>query len=139
MDCNEAIQNYQCTGCLFGPFEECFEQSPHSRSCIKHKPATLISSIGTILLGLPKGFNRLGDAKERCINIFTDFEDFKNFYTEYNKLNVPVWKYLDNLKNTIISVYLPRVNVTSVHIFLGDVRSKIDCMEITDTDLKEWD
>jgi hypothetical protein len=140
MTTEQAVKEYQCPGCVLSPFE-CFEKSIYSNGCGKHSPATYISSIGKVLLGLPRGFNRFGESSSLMVNIYKDINDFKQQYQDdgYNKLNVPVWKYLDDNCNTIVRVYLPRVSVASIHVFLCNELKNIDCIEITDHDLEGWD
>jgi hypothetical protein len=78
---------------------------------------------GKIALGFPKGFNRVGDGVQ--IDIFTDVPN-------YNALNVPVWKRLDENGNTLVRGLSPRINNTFLHVYQGDVLAKIDCFEVTD-------
>ena len=55
------IKEYQCCGCSKGYDVSCFESNPNGGiGCGNHYPGTIISGIGAIFLGMPKGFNRVG-------------------------------------------------------------------------------
>ena len=135
MNIDEAIQEYQCPGCVNGPWPECYKRSDHSESCDKHVPGTMMMLIGLVFLGLPKGFNRLGSCKDTKIDIFEHYTDC----WEYDFLNVPVWKYLDEHGHTIVRGIKPRLNEPWIHIFLNNHRDKIKCHEITNKELEEID
>ena len=58
------IEEFQCPGCVRGSDVTCgaFKLlKDNGFSCRGHIPGTALSGIGFILLGMPKGFNRLGD------------------------------------------------------------------------------
>ena len=132
----KAIEEYQCSGCISGIDTECFGESESGGcGCGKHYAGTMVSGIGKIFLGLPRGFNRLGVYGEMKPNIFEIFADGWG----YNEFNVPVWKHLNENGHTIVRGISPRINVPFIHIFLEDCREKIDCLEITDADINEMD
>ena len=137
MKIEEAIQEYQCPGCGKGPYPECFRKSEISSSCDGHYPGTIRSSFGTIFLGMPKGFNRLGPIVEKACPIAI-FENESNMW-EYDKFNVPCWKYLDVHGNTIIRGLSPRINMPFIHVLLWDAREKVNCLEITNDMLEAMD
>lgn len=62
----EAIEKYQCHGCVSGCDISCFEEDGinESASCGRHTAGTLVMGIGKIFLGMPTGFNRLGHPYE---------------------------------------------------------------------------
>ena len=122
----ELVEEYQCPGCLKGPYSKCYIQG-NDISCIKHVPSTYISGIGKIFLGLFKGFNRIGPCDKTLIYIFNSIKDG----WEYDILNIPTWKILDQNKNTIVRGISPRTNIPWIHIFNGNYMDKIDCYEIT--------
>lgn len=128
------IEEYQCPGCVCGSNITCYEKGD-SLECKKHVAGTTISHIGQIFLGLPKGFNRLGFADRTTISIFESLEDGWG----YDHFNIPVWKHLDKLGNTLVRGICPRINMPWVHIFIGDWTSIIDCIEITQKHLDEMD
>ena len=132
-----AIESYQCSGCMCGCDTSCFQENDLGGiGCGKHKAGTIISGIGTILLGMPKGFNRLGSATWIKPNIYTDFDSSD---WEYDKWNVPTWKYLSPDKHTFVRGISPRTNSPFIHIFLEDCMDKINCMEITQKDVDFMD
>ena len=133
----KAIEEYQCSGCISGHNIECFGESESGGcGCGKHYAGTMVlPMIGKIFLGMPKGFNRLGEFVNAKPSIFEKFEDGWG----YNKFNYPVWKYLNENGHTVVRGLCPRINVPFIHIFLEDCREKIDCLEITDADIKEMD
>jgi hypothetical protein len=135
----KAIKEYQCSGCISGhdPVESgCFKQCDTGCGCGAHHAGTFMMGIGKLFLGLPKGFNRLGDINDMHPYIF---EDFLKDWGEYNKFNIPVWKHLDENGNTIVRGLQPRLNTPFIHIHLGDHRDKINCIEITNEDISEMD
>ena len=90
---------------------------------------------GKILLGMPKGFNRLGQADKVGLFIYRTFVE----RGEYNKFNVPVWKHLTKDGHTIVRGICPRLSWPWIHIFLENCITKIECLEITEKDMKEMD
>lgn len=64
----KAIETYQCPGCVAGSNTKCgaFKQghAPTAFECTAHVPGTAMSRIGTIMLGMPKGFCRVGPRRE---------------------------------------------------------------------------
>ena len=130
----EAIEMYQCSGCVGGKDFSCYEKG-EGIECKKHVAGTFIPIIGMIFLGLSRGFNRLGLCDKTKILIFEKFEDGWG----YDKYSVPVWKHLDDNGNTLVRGISPRINDAWIHIFVGDHMSKVNCLEISKTDLSEMD
>lgn len=132
----EAIREYQEPGAV-SSFDPATATIQHGWK--EHCPGTYSPQIGTILLGMPKGFSRLGPIDigkiARSIFIFETFEEGWG----YNMFNVPVWKYMDKHGNTLVRGLSPRVNTPFIHIFLGNHMDKINCIEITDADLEDMD
>lgn len=90
--------------------------------------------VGKIFIGMPKGFNRCGPAEPPTpIVILEDNIDF------FDKFNVPVWKYLDKHGNTLVRGLSPRVNMPFLHIYLKDIREKVNCYELTKDDVEGMD
>jgi hypothetical protein len=138
MKTDEAIQEYQCSGCVNGPYPECYQRASGSDGvqCGKHCPGTFVSARGKIFLGLPVGFDRLGPYNDMRLLIF---QELKNGWGEYDKFNVPVWKHLDEHGNTLVRGISPRLNMPFLHIFLLNVIDKIECREITAEDIEGMD
>jgi hypothetical protein len=157
MNAEEAIQEYQCPGCVSGPYPECrTKQNLGGVSCGSHCPGTMVSGIGTIFLGMERGFNRLGrvEPKQLPLLIFENEKQFEQDWRStsidgidgveipismYSKMNVPCWKYLDKHGNTIVRGMSPRKNAPFIHIHLWDARWRIQCVEITDDLIKQMD
>lgn len=137
-----AVERYQCSGCISGYGTSCFQpnETAGGVGCGKHTSGTIISSIGNIFLGLPKGFNRLGHLDSMKPIVFKDFKDFaESDWRSYSKFNIPVWKHLDEFGNTLVRGLMPRRNEPFLHIFLENCLDKIDCLEITKTDINDMD
>jgi len=135
----QAIEQFQCLGCVCGSDISCFEKSDNL-ACGRHVPGTRISGIGRIFLGMPKGFNRLGSFQDMEIHIF------QNVTTGwgYDKLNRPVWKHLTKDGFVLVRGLSPRRNFPFLHIFLNeDISNKdmrdIDCLEIVQEDIDGMD
>ncbi len=131
----KAVEEYQCPGCVCGSDTECFEEG-ESLSCGKHVTGTTGIGIGKILLSMPKGFNRVGPYDKLNLLIF---DKYGSCHWEYDRWNIPVWKYLDKNGNTIIRGISPRINCPFLHIFLEDCMAQFDCLEITQDDIKGMD
>lgn len=134
----EGVRKYQCPGCMRGEDIDCGEYEPSEFGCGRHAPGTVMSVgatlIGTILPAMPIGFCRLGSALDK-----RRLEVLDGPITYYNKFNVPVWKHLDENGNTIVRGLTPRVNRPFLHVWKGDRRTEIDCLEITTSDIAEMD
>ena len=132
----EAIKEYQCSGCMSGPYEECYTtEAGYGVGCRKHFAGTMMSFVGKIFLGMPKAFNRLGHHEKMKVEIFVDMTD----EVWLDKFNVPVWKHLDEHGNTLIRGLRPRLNEPFVMVILGNHIDKIDCIEISREELLAMD
>lgn len=132
----EMVKEYQCSGCVNGPHPECFSKGD-GEGCSKHCAGTNIyPSVGRIFLGLPTGFNRLGPCDEHMK--ITMFKSVDAGWA-YDKFNIPVWKHLDTFGNTLVRGLSPRISCPWIHIFTGDVRGDVDCLELTSADLEDMD
>lgn len=133
-----AVEEYQCSGCISGNDTKCFEKSSHSEACGKHRAGTLITGIGKIFLGLPRGFNRLGvgfgSDNDMTLQIIEKFGD----WGPYNHFNVPVWKYQKD-GHTLVRGLSPRTNRPFLHIYLEECADKIECFEVTEQLISEID
>jgi len=129
-----AIEEYQCSGCVSGCDISCFGSHVIGVGCGKHYAGTMLSYVGNIFLGLPKGFNRLGNFKDMKPRIFENFEG-----SQYDKFNVPVWKYLTENGHTLVRGISPRINAPFIDIYLENCIDKIQCLEITESDIEAMD
>ncbi len=133
MEIEKMVQEYQCPGCVSGPYPKCYKKDSDSSACEKHCSGTTFSHIGRIFLGMPKGFNRLGSCKTIRILIFDSPGKL------YDKFNIPVWKHLDKHGNTLVRGLSPRINWPWIHVFSGNFLNQIDCWIITQKDLDSMD
>jgi hypothetical protein len=134
----DAIEEYQCSGCMKGGDISCFKVNEAGGiGCGNHYAGTMISGIGKIFLGMPKGFNRLGEQSGLVPNIFRSFESSSWGYD--NKFNRPVWKHLTKDGHTLVRGLMPRKNEPFLHIYLENCLDKIDCLEITEEDINQMD
>lgn len=132
----KAIENYQCTGCSVGSDIRCFTSDSFGEGCGKHFSGTgVLGGIGKILLGMPKGFNRMGEQKELRPKIFKSFSD----YGSYDKWNIPTWKYKDEFGNTLVRGLMPRRNEPFLHVFLEDCLDQVNCYLVTPEDVEFMD
>jgi hypothetical protein len=132
----DAVKEYQCCGCVGENVNKCYVVHQFGGvGCGKHRAGTTMSFIGKIFLGLPNGFNRLGQHEDLVPKIYKTFPDS----SEYDKWNVPVWKYLNEKGHTLIRGIMPRKNEPFLHIILEDCLDKIDCQEITQDDIDYMD
>jgi len=133
----QAIESYQCCGCMNGGNVSCFEANGTGGvGCGKHKAGTIVSSIGHIFLGMPKGFNSLGIYTALKPNIYDTFES--SDWT-YDMWNIPFWKHLTKEGHTMVRGYIPRRNEPFIHIFLENCIDKINCLEISQSDVDAMD
>lgn len=126
----EAIEKYQCVGCMSGSSVECYEKG-FSLGCQRHFPGTRILGDGKIFTGLPIGFTHLGPYDDQYILIF---ESYETAGFDYDFLNIPVWKYVKD-GHTFVRGLSPRINTPLIHIFLEDCSDKIDCHQLTEDNL----
>jgi hypothetical protein len=139
----KAIRLYQERGAV-GDFDpENFEQNGVGVEWSDHVAGTIIyPNVGSIFLGLPNGFNRMGNRLEGSeqfkLHIFPTFTELEKIW-KYNTWNVPCWKYLNEHKHTLVRGLSPRLNAPFLHIILEDCIDKIDCLEITNQDVEEMD
>ena len=133
-----AIEEYQCSGCVVGGDISCFESNSNGGiGCGKHHAGTMIfPGVGNIFLGMPKGFNRLGEYRKLKPTIYDTFEssDWK-----YDMWNIPVWKHLSKDGHTFVRGLMPRRNEPFVHVFLENCLDKINCLEISQDDIDGMD
>ena len=132
-----AIEEYQCSGCVVGGDVTCFEiNSNGSIGCGKHHAGTMASGIGNFFLGMPKGFNRLGEYTKLKPNIYDTFDSSE---WKFNMYNIAVWKYLSKEGHTFVRGIMPRLNEPFIHVFLENCIAKINCLEITQDDINWMD
>lgn len=134
---NKHVKNYQCIGCVNDPNSGCYEQNNEKENiaCARHRPSTFMSGVGKLLLGLPKGFCRLGECTTP-VNIFKSYADIEDLNLMFN---IHCWKHLTEDGHTLIRGFTPRKNEPYLFIILEDCLSKINCLEITAEDIEGMD
>lgn len=128
----EQIETFQCPGCVCGSDTGCerfklYESSGWYR-CQSHVPGTTISGIGSLYLGLPKGFCRVGMRSEAAFrrqydhpdagNSIRIWEDEASAQGLWDWLNAPVWAMVKD-EVLFVRTYAPRINETSIDIVPG--------------------
>ena len=130
-----AVEEYQCPGCLCGSgVEGCYRKSTISGSgCGKHTAGTHIMPGGTIYLGMPIGFCRIGPIDQSVcpMLVFTTPEEFNEEWTGYDVFNIPVWKHLNENGHTLVRGLSPRNNMPFIHVHLYNCMDKVNCPEVT--------
>lgn len=131
----KAIEEYQCPGCVCGSDIECFKNHYTGIGCGHHHAGTGIVGLGNFFLGMPIGFNKLGEYSKMKPCIFDNLES----YGTYDKYNIPVWKFKNENGHTLVRGIMPRKNEPFIHIFLTNCIDKIECREILQEDIDEMD
>ena len=142
----EAIEEYQCPGCVSGSDISCFKKDDinDSAACGGHTAGIKVMGTGSFFLGMPKGFDRLGHRHEDSranlsVAIFETRADGWQEPTGYKKWNIPVWKYKNEAGHTFVRGLSPRNNRPFLHVYLEDCMDDIDCLEITQEDIDGMD
>lgn len=126
------IKEFQCSGCVSGssPEDDCYSPSTLDPSypffrCNKQCPGTTILGLGTIYLGLPKGFNRVGSRSESAyrragnpgenthIRLWCDGD-----HPGWDKFEVAVWAMEQN-GFLFVRTYSPRINAAYIDVIEG--------------------
>jgi hypothetical protein len=131
----EAVQEYQCPGCSGGPFPQCYIKGGPGIGCSNHHPGTMLFPGGTIFLGMPKGFNRVGNTEMLHLYIFPDFDSTETL----DMFNIAVWKYRDPHGNTLVRGLRPRLNQPFLWVILDDCMDQFHCVEILQDDIDRMD
>jgi hypothetical protein len=140
------VKECQCPGCV-GIGSNCFDNNGPGIQCDQHTPGTMISRIGQIFLGMPKGFNRLGPDGSLKMKIYESQKSQEENFS-YDKYNIPVWKYhlkgqpvSDNELTDLVFVrgLSPRINCPFLHIIVNGDIEKINCYEVTEEDIENMD
>lgn len=136
----EFIEKFQCIGCTNGSNTNCgmFKKHSSNEGCQSHSAGTFTMA-GKILLGMPKGFNRLYQMPgERVI---THIEFHPELTDQFNKFNVPVWKTRYE-GAVLVRGMRPRLSAPFLMIFpeLPEEKyNKIQCLEITPEEIEGMD
>ena len=116
---NDMVKDFQCPGCVAGSDTDCGsfllkESEFGGFRCEGHVAGTRISMIGSIYLGLPKGFSRVGKDHSCCSIFLYEKEQFEY----YNFCTLPVWA-MEKDGYLFVRCYMPRVNMAVVQVIKG--------------------
>jgi hypothetical protein len=124
------VGKFQCVGCVGGcepSSENVKEIGGGAWACERHVPGTLLFPVGKVMLGLPKGFNRV---RHRLIRLWPGCGS-----PNWDDLNVPVWA-MEKDCHLFVRTYSPRINVTWVDVVeggtIGMTPSAIDVSKFVD-------
>ena len=127
------IGEFQCPGCVCGssPKDECFK--PHEVDprypffrCNKHISGTNMMGVGSLYLGMPKGFNRVGMRSEAAYRHTQEDEGAhtniriwaKGTNPGWDNCNVAVWA-MEKDGFLFVRTYMPRTNRSEIDIIEG--------------------
>ena len=114
-----AIEEYQCPGCVTGHDVTCFSPSPSGIGCGKHCAGTMCLGIGSFFLGMPKGFNKPGFKEDGYPKSTIDIRLWElGTYPEWDYLNVPVWA-MEQDGFLFVRTFAPRINMSWVDVIEG--------------------
>ena len=122
-DVQEMISKFQCPGCTCGtaPCNKCESYKPCgglSWECENHSAGTMITHIGRIFLGLPRGFNHVG-ACEQGLHKYKIIRLWRvGTSPAWDYLNIPVWA-MEQDGYLFVRTYCPRLNHGFVDIIEG--------------------
>jgi hypothetical protein len=122
----EMIEQFQCSGCVCGSNVSCgkFQFKTHSAGdfyCSNQVAGTTLMPGGKIYLGMPKGFNKVGDISNDYNNKrTTNIRLYEEFKQPYDFLNVPVWA-LEQDGYLFIRVFSPRVNISNIDVIKNGI------------------
>ncbi len=116
------VEDIQCPGCVCGSNTKCGsfdlkEIDPGVWTCEGHVLGTVISRIGKVILGCPKGFNRIGPVEQKTYVRLIDYILLKEHIIKHwgEPWNVAVWKV--QFKGYIfVRTFLPRKNVCFIDV-----------------------
>ena len=142
----EMIEEYICSGCVSGPYPECHKPPGDYVGCLGHVLGTFMMGIGSLALGLPRGFNRPGPAHEpdpkgehrntMMIRCWTDPKKatWNGGSSIWNNLNVPVWAMVRD-GALFVRTYMPRTNYTAIDVVAG---GSLDMLPLAPIDVGEF-
>lgn len=123
---DEMIQKFQCPGCVGGPFRKCYKAASEAPAfrCKAHVCGTMMLGVGSMALGLPKGFckcNAADDTTSRTRQT-TNFLHIRCWMEgtapKWDYLNVPVWA-MENDGFLFVRSFSPRIGWHCVDVIEG--------------------
>ena len=132
IDTRAIMTKIQCNFCVCQSKENkndytCWEEAKMGIQCKGFLADERFGLTGA-LVGLPRGFSRMGPMTEDGIIIFQDFTAFTKVFPggNYTRGNVAVWKYFYEKEGwTLVRGLSPRLNKPFLHIFLENCMDKI--------------
>lgn len=110
----EMIEEYQCCGCTLGSDTNCgsfnYNLDRGAFCCKSHSAGTFIGGIGRVVLGLPRGFTRVGHSEGQLVRMW-----IAGKYPDWDKFNVPVWA-LEQDGYLFVRTFMPRINQSLVDV-----------------------
>jgi hypothetical protein len=144
------VAQFQCSGCTCGHEPDTCKSADirevqGCNACYGWSAGTFMSPGGAIAIGLPKGFNRMGQAKSAqweasehkqdfiYIRLWESPTHFTEHFTGYNRFNVPVWA-LEQDGFLFVRCYMPRTNFTVVDVIKDGKRADLcpNAMNVAD-------
>jgi hypothetical protein len=123
------IEKFQCPGCVSGSNTSCEKyccpQTNYSGfRCGNHIPETILSPGGKICLGLPTGFNKVGQASINMGQWYIRLYNSPPKTDHYDKFNVPVW-IMEKEGYLFVRCFSPRVNRSYVDVFKNGKKTDV--------------
>ena len=134
----ELLEKYVCPGCVSGSNTDCGQLDFRYNRCENHVPGTFNGNFVKFCLGLPNGFNRLGE--KGSVLVFDSIEEQRKEFP-FDIFNLPVWNTEDE-ENLITKVVTPRIANTLVVVIANAKKEDIlveNKSTLTDITLKDFD
>lgn len=140
------VEEFQCPGCVLGHNTACgklkLQPIPglgdgEVARCDSHHAGTMVFPGGSIFLGMPKGFNKVGlnmfsgrPEAHKAIRLWPMSVDLDGNMkvsakpSDWNKFNVPVWA-MEQDGYLFVRTYCPRTNVNFIDVIEGGSRIEL--------------
>ena len=118
------IEEFQCPGCVSGSdTATCksfkFKNDVYGFQCIAQCPGTRAMPGGLLALGLPRGFNKVGQAEAtRTKDVYIRLWTKEDAPPKWDKLNVAVWA-MEEDGYLFVRTFSPRINKSYVDVIQG--------------------
>lgn len=126
------IEEFQCPGCVCGgQIKDCdaftLERGSEGFNwfrCSGHVAGTRMYPGGRFVLGLPKGFCKVGELDKEAHGATTNIRLWrKGTKPVWDRCNVPVWAMEKDF--LFVRTYMPRVNIATVEVIEGGRRAEL--------------
>ena len=116
------VEEFQCPGCVCGhEVSSCYKGKQGSFSCESHVAGTIMFPHGALYLGLPKGFNKVGQRgkdENNSVWLYESMEEHNRAFGTGDNCNVAVWA-MEKDGYLFVRFYSPRINRARVHVIKG--------------------